>query len=101
MEETAKRQQAPWFPVQKASFRFCGKGLLVRDFYGGEPIEVSVPFAAPYQAVNALLAIRAAECSGLPISREAVEHGIRNARWPARMEEILPRVYLDGAHNAY
>lgn len=100
MEETAKRQEAPSFPVQKASCRFCGNGLLVRTSYGGEPIEVSVPFAAPYQAVNALLAIRAAECSGLPISREAVEQGIRNARWPARMEEILPRVYLDGAHNA-
>lgn len=59
--------------------------------------ELEIPFAARYQAVNAMLAARAAEVLG--ISWEAVKRGIRRASWPGRMEEIAPGVYLDGAHN--
>lgn len=59
--------------------------------------ELEIPFAARYQAVNAMLAVRAAEL--LEIPREAVKRGIRRASWPGRMEEIAPGVYLDGAHN--
>ncbi len=57
-----------------------------------------------YQAVNAALALAAAEVlnqDGLPISHAALAEGIRDARWPGRMEFIPgePPLLLDGAHN--
>lgn len=59
--------------------------------------------AAPYQAANASLAVltvKALARAGLirPTAGE-VRAGLLAMRWPARMEEIRPRVYLDGAHN--
>ena len=59
--------------------------------------ELFVPFPAEYQAVNSLIAVRAAETLGVPMS--AIRDGIRAARWPGRMEELCPGIYVDGAHN--
>lgn len=57
---------------------------------------------APYQAENAALALGALDALAerLPVGREALLAGMREARWEARMEEIFPDVYVDGAHNA-
>ena len=52
-----------------------------------------------YQIENASLALTAIEESGIYVSRRSMEEGLRECRWEARMEEILPSVYLDGAHN--
>ena len=68
--------------------------------YRGEEILFEIPFAAPYQLMNAALAIRALEVSGLPVAPEQAAEGVKKAKWPARMEEISTGVYLDGAHNA-
>lgn len=66
----------------------------------GQAVTVSVPFAAPYQAENMLLAVRAAELlAGNRPDWDALCRGIAQTRWPGRMEEVLPGVYLDGAHN--
>ncbi|MCI8353904.1 MAG: bifunctional folylpolyglutamate synthase/dihydrofolate synthase [Lachnospiraceae bacterium] len=57
---------------------------------------------AVYQVENASLAVCAA---GLLAERDAriceetVRRGVERAVWPGRMEEALPGVYLDGAHN--
>lgn len=59
--------------------------------------DLDIPFAAEYQAVNSMLAVRAAQLLG--ISGQAVCEGIRRAVWPGRMEQIEPDIYLDGAHN--
>lgn len=53
-----------------------------------------------YQVMNAMLAIAAmkfvfGDCMHLDKWRQAVE----TTQWPGRMEEILPGVILDGAHN--
>ena len=55
---------------------------------------------AAYQTENASVALVAA-CSLKEerIDDEAVRKGLYDAFWPGRMEEILPRVFLDGAHN--
>lgn len=57
--------------------------------------------SALYQVENAALSIKACEA----LMRECgfrelhVTEGIRNMCWPGRMEEIIPNVYIDGAHN--
>ena len=55
---------------------------------------------ALYQTENAALAAVAAQAlMDGRITPEAVRKGLGAARWPGRMEEVLPGVYLDGAHN--
>lgn len=55
---------------------------------------------ACYQVENAALAIKAAGClKDRRITVSCMQEGIRNMAWAGRMEEILPGVYLDSAHN--
>lgn len=66
-----------------------------------QALTVQVPFAADYQVQNAMLAIMALRNLEFDkISPNSILQGISSARWPGRMEEVLPDVYLDGAHNA-
>lgn len=78
---------------------------------------LSVPFAADYQLLNACVAAKTAEVflqkmeavknRETALRKEVcrsqihawIQTGIAKTKWPARMEEILPGVYLDGAHN--
>lgn len=55
---------------------------------------------AAYQTENASVALVAARSlKEERIDDETVRKGLYDAFWPGRMEEILPRVFLDGAHN--
>ena len=74
-----------------------------------------IPICEVCQAMNAEIALEAAEClSGgglketdqgfapLPASekRQLVwAEALSQVRWPGRMEEVRPHLYLDGAHN--
>lgn len=58
----------------------------------------------PHQIVNASTAvgiIEALKLQNIIVSEEAVRNGIRDAKWPGRLEVIgrRPFVLLDGAHN--
>ena len=53
-----------------------------------------------YQAMNATLALYAAEAVlGEKADKEKWKNAVANVCWPGRMEEVLPGVILDGAHN--
>lgn len=69
------------------------------EYYGY--IRCRLHTAAAYQKQNAALAVRALEClkDRTGLTRGLLEAGLEAARWEARMEEIAPEVYLDGAHN--
>lgn len=59
---------------------------------------------AVFQAENAAVAIRTCEilkndCGFDKIEVKSIKEGIRNMRWAGRMEEIMPGVFVDGAHN--
>lgn len=64
-------------------------------------VSLSLNTIAGYQAENAALAVRAIEIldKGRTITLQQIREGLFNSIWPGRMEEILPEVYLDGAHN--
>jgi len=49
-----------------------------------------------HQLENISLAVRAAECLGIP--GDEIVHGVNTAKWPGRLER-LGRFLLDGAHN--
>ncbi len=56
---------------------------------------------AAYQMENCALAIRAIEVldQGKTVTAEHIRRGVENFFWAGRMEELLPEVYVDGAHN--
>lgn len=110
IQRRAEELGCPAFPVGSASYReiLFQDGVLTlvphlpelwqkRWKEEGAPERLTVPFAAEYQAANAMLALCAA--MQLKISPMAVAEGIRRTVWPGRMEEIRDGVYIDGAHN--
>jgi dihydrofolate synthase/folylpolyglutamate synthase len=67
--------------------------------------DLETPLPGAHQAVNAALAVRAAElvAGEMPgFTREAIEKGVASTRWPGRLEKFSVRgrvVLLDGCHN--
>lgn len=68
-------------------------------YYENKTVTVSYP--AEYQAVNSSLALMTMEIidPAHEIPLEVRLEGIAKAKWPGRMETVLPGVILDGAHN--
>lgn len=67
-------------------------------------IGLAAQTTAAYQAENAAIAVRTAEVlkekAGMEqIDKESIIRGVAHMHWAGRMEEIQPRVYIDGAHN--
>ena len=72
----------------------------------GSSVEVASPLTGTHQQRNIALAIAAAvelaSAHGLPITPEAIAQGIRQTRWPGRLEHIARGGLvwiLDVAHN--
>lgn len=91
----------PVFPEKVKIFKNTGKKI---DFYydsGYDVTGVTIPFGAPYQAVNAAVALQAVQylqkIEGIP--KEAVARGMAQVRWKGRMQEVRENIYFDGAHN--
>lgn len=64
-------------------------------------INLTVRTVAAYQMENAALALRAVEIldKGRTVLEEHIRQGIWNCFWAGRMEEVLPEIFVDGAHN--
>jgi len=99
IEAAARKMGSESYPVRDVRFSMEGDSLVFYAVYGGQEEMFRVPFPAPYQAENAALAVTALSVSGLKVETDAVKRGLSAASWPARMEQIFPGVYLDGAHN--
>jgi len=69
------------------------------EYYGY--VGFSLNTIARYQMENAALAIRAVEVLDKEhtITVQQLQEGVAACFWQGRMEEILPEVYVDGAHN--
>ena len=111
--EKAKKMDAEVIPVSDQEvgfFNFKNKTVdfSMRSGYY-EYIRVCLHTPAVYQRQNAALAVRALEVlngklmqepeAAKRITREAIEEGLSAAHWSGRMEEVLPGVLIDGAHN--
>ena len=106
-------------PVSKKDYTFLGFRKKYIDFSLRSEyynyISLTLHTIARYQMENAALAVRAVEVLfrntdteenggrlragvGCPTAEE-IRRGILGCFWQGRMEEILPSVYVDGAHN--
>ncbi len=83
-----------------------GKNIdfLLEDMYH-ERYSIHLNTAAVYQTANSSLAwlamqqLRAQDIRLKDISEAEYLQGLETMQWPGRMEEVLPDVYVDGAHN--
>lgn len=82
IEKKASKMHSPCYPVDAGDFR------------------LEAVYPAPYQRMNAALACRALDVI-MPksLDESILMAGINNMKWPGRMEQVMPDIYLDGAHN--
>ena len=105
MEACAEKIGAKTFPIGKDAIKEMKIRHKTIDFslhlHYYDYIGFTVSTSALYQVENASLAASAlALLNDMRITVSALQSGIREMVWEGRMEEILPSVYLDGAHNA-
>ncbi|MGC9023926.1 MAG: bifunctional folylpolyglutamate synthase/dihydrofolate synthase, partial [Chloroflexia bacterium] len=77
-------------------------GAVLRPVGPAHPAELAL--AGRHQEINAGLALAAVEAlreQGWAIPKEAVERGLREVRWPGRLEVVAgrPLTLVDAAHN--
>jgi dihydrofolate synthase/folylpolyglutamate synthase len=68
-------------------------------------MQLEIPLAGQHQLENATLALATLDVlseKGISWDEQALRDGLRNVRWPARIDVIghNPTVVVDGAHNA-
>lgn len=115
----ASELDAPQIPVSKKDYTFLEFRKKYIDFSLRSEyynyISLTLHTIARYQMENAALAVRAVEvlfrsadteenggrlCAGVGCPTvEEIRRGILGCFWQGRMEEVLPEVYVDGAHN--
>ncbi|HEX3270151.1 MAG TPA: folylpolyglutamate synthase/dihydrofolate synthase family protein [Ktedonobacterales bacterium] len=71
----------------------------------GAYADLELGLLGEHQIENATLAVALAETlreAGLPITEAAIRRGLREARWPARLQVVgrAPWIVVDAAHNA-
>lgn len=105
LSEYADRLIIPAFSVSKRDYRFINFSNKTIDFsylsLYYDSVRLRLNTIARYQMENASLALRTLEIllDKEIFTPEVMQEGIASAFWEGRMEEILPNVYVDGAHN--
>ncbi len=104
IEQTAAARETPAIAVKKSQIGrpIMRKKSIDFSFSNGyyRYDNLILRTTAAYQTENASLALAAARSlKEERIDDEAIRKGLYDAFWPGRMEEILPHVFLDGAHN--
>lgn len=105
LSECARMRQIRAFSVSKSDYTFLTFHNKSIDFsYHSlyyDSVRLCLHTIAAYQMENAALALRTLEILLGPkeVTPEVMEQGIADAFWAGRMEEVLPDVYVDGAHN--
>lgn len=69
-------------------------GLTAADSYR------EVSFAAPYQAMNAALAVKVLNVLDVAgVTAQVCKKALASVHWTGRMQQVAPNVWVDGAHN--
>ncbi|CAM3746693.1 folylpolyglutamate synthase/dihydrofolate synthase family protein [Erysipelothrix urinaevulpis] len=95
--------QKVFIEYAKGPITFLPKPLIEwgKDSYHvkGSQLEFDLKRHANYQGLNANLAIELCLAFDDTLSKELIKKTVEKEVWAGRFEEVLPKVYLDGAHN--
>ena len=103
LRKEALKAGAPFHPLEECEVAATPAGWSLAT--GDHRLALPPPsLLGAHQVENAALAVRccwALREQGWPIPDEAISAGVREARWPGRLEKVAetPDTYLDGAHN--
>lgn len=94
--------QLPNYPTSQPLNHPTGGGFLFRE---SRTHRYWIPLLGEHQLANATTAVAVADLLpglGVHISEEAIAQGLRQVRWPGRLEVLsrAPLLVVDGAHNA-
>lgn len=104
IEETAENVEAPWYKMEKDALKIqeiTDKHIAfsILDEYDNNTVW-QVASTGIYQVMNAALAIRAMRYTfGEKAEICKWQKVVASVKWQGRMEEVLPGVVFDGAHN--
>ena len=104
IEETAENVEAPWYKMEKDALKIqeiTDKHIAfsILDEYDNNTVW-QVASTGIYQVMNAALAIRAMRYTfGEKAEICKWQKVVASVKWQGRMEEVLPGVIFDGAHN--
>jgi len=105
IKEKAKATESEDFAVSKKDYTFLKFKNKTIDFsYHSryyDYVRLCLDTTAFYQMANASLALRAAEVlfPNGQITPDIMKKAVYETHWEGRMEEVLPNVFVDGAHN--
>lgn len=106
IEKQAESRGAAVYPVEKTNYIINSLGHKTIDFsfHNGyyKYVHLKLGATALYQVENACLAVVAYSLLMKNIGERELQilsEGLLSFYWEGRMEEILPGVYVDGAHN--
>lgn len=103
IEEVALEKGSHTYKVDKKSYEILEISNKNIDFSTYNRYDnnsrFSIPFSGIYQVPNAVLAITALSLIDEKIDNEIIRQGVSKTVWPGRMEEVLPSIIVDGAHN--
>lgn len=106
IEKQAESRGAALYPVEKTNYIINSLGHKTIDFsfHNGyyKYVHLKLGATALYQVENACLAVVAYSLLMKNIGERELQilsEGLLSFYWEGRMEEILPGVYVDGAHN--
>jgi len=108
IRKRAEELGCPQIPVRVTDYKILKNTGRYIDFSVPDMYDANHTFriytSGSYQPMNAVVALHIMEVitdrAKDPEERFLAERdGLMNARWPGRMEEVLPGVYVDGGHN--
>jgi dihydrofolate synthase/folylpolyglutamate synthase len=111
-EREAARVRAPLFAFGSAWNAWVENGRLIYQDEQGLSDLAAPRLIGAHQFMNAGLAVAAIRAVGLPFTDEILSAGLRNARWPARLQRLKSgplvealgsrsELWLDGGHNPH
>ena len=105
IEAKAGKENAKLYPINQKNVKIVKNRDKKIDFsYNSsyyKDMYCKLDTKAFYQVENALIAIKVFEAihEVISIKTRKIQIGLLKTKWPGRMEEIAPNIYLDGAHN--
>lgn len=103
IEQVASDNKVPCRKLSDTAYEILNKkgkyiAFSLRDSYDKD-MEWKIPNKGMYQVKNAILALMTMEVLFKSYKLEERVSALKDVYWPGRMEEILPNVIIDGAHN--